>query len=76
MMLGHKPNVVPLEIYPADWCLWCDDPDHGELEMCHILTMRRGADGTVTVGPCGCTDNLVIGKKGDYIVRVTKIQKE
>jgi hypothetical protein len=76
VMLRWKPNVVPVEIYPADWCIWCDDPGHAKLEECNILTMRQNAAGEVQVGPCGCKDNLVLGEQGDFIVRVTQVQKE
>lgn len=65
-----------MEIYPADWCLWCDDPPHDKMESCPILTMRQDEHGVVTVGPCGCTDNLTFGPQGDYIIRVTEVQKE
>jgi hypothetical protein len=75
-MLGHKPKVIPVEIYPADWCVWCDDPGHASLEECNILTMRQNAAGQVQVGPCGCKDNYVVGKQGDFIIRVTQVQKE
>ncbi len=75
-MLGHKPRVIPVELYPADWCLWCDDPDHSELESCHILSLKQNAMGEVKVEACGCKTSLTFGKKGDYILRVTKVQKE
>jgi len=75
-MMGHKQVVIPVEIYPADWCIWCDDPAHGDISECNILTMRQDGAGHIVVGPCGCTDNLVMGKQGDYIIRVTKVEKE
>lgn len=75
-MMKYRPKVIPLEIYPADWCIWCDDPGHANLESCNILTMRQDETGNIQVGPCGCTDNLVVGKQGGFVVRVTQVQKE
>jgi hypothetical protein len=76
MLHRMPPKVIPVEIYPADWCIWCDDPGHGNLEACNILTMRQDGTGSVRVEPCGCTDNLVLGQQGDFIIRVTRVYKE
>ena len=75
-MMIYSPKVMPVEIFPADWCSWCDHPGHGTLEACNILCMRHAEGGQIVVVPCGCTDNIVIGKQGDYILRVTRVQKE
>jgi hypothetical protein len=75
-MMKYKPKVIPVELYPADWCLLCDDPAHDTIESCIILTLRQDEDGVITVSPCGCTNNLVVGEAGKFLLRVTELQKE
>lgn len=74
--MGFQPKVIPVEIFPANWCIWCDDPDHSALEACNILSIRQKQGGIVVVEPCGCTINLVVGNQGDFVLRVMEVQKE
>lgn len=71
----YKPKVIPVILFPGDWCLLCVDPDHGG-KTCHMLEMNPQPDGTVAVGPCGCDTSVTAGSPGKYIVRVTQLQKE
>jgi hypothetical protein len=75
-MMLYAPKVIPVEIYPADWCYLCDDPDHKDMEVCPILTVRSNGDGTGRVEPCGCRYSHTVGEQGHYILRVTRLQKE
>jgi hypothetical protein len=70
------PRVIPVSIWPANWCLNCKDPDHAALESCTILTLRRQQDGNIDYVPCGCTNNMVFGEQGKYLVAVTELQYE
>lgn len=75
-MIRYTPKVIPISVWPGDWCINCQDPDHSSLELCNILTLRRDEQGKVSYEPCGCVKNLVFGRQGEYLVAVTRDQKE
>jgi hypothetical protein len=74
-MLVYSPKVIPVALFPGDWCLKCADPLHPNA-ICHMLEMSRVEDGTFAVGPCGCDTSISPNAPGKYVVRVTELQKE
>lgn len=74
-MMRFPARVIPTELFPGDWCLNCIDPDHAGRE-CHMLEMHNMSDGTVAIERCGCDNSVTAGRPGQYVVRVTKVQKE
>ena len=73
--MRFSPPVIPLELFPGDWCLNCVDPHHPGKD-CHMLEMTQEHDGSVAVEPCGCDNSVSPGRPGAYVVRVTKLQYE
>jgi hypothetical protein len=71
MMIAVR--VMPVELFPGDWCLNCIDPHHPR-RACHMLEMQEHHDGTVAIQPCGCEQSITAGVKGKYVVRVTQVQ--
>jgi len=69
------PPVIPIELFPGDWCLNCVDPHHPG-KVCHMLEMHQQPDGSVDIKPCGCDNSVSPEQPGRYVVRVTKVQKE
>ena len=74
-MMRYHPKVMPLVLFPGDWCLNCVDPHHPDA-VCHMLEMKPMPDGTVAIEPCGCDNSITADAPGRYVVRVTKTQKE
>ena len=74
-MMRMPPKVIPVELFPGDWCLMCIDPAH-EGRKCHMLEMKQRPDGRVYVEPCGCENSVTAGVVGKYVIRVTAVQKE
>ena len=68
------PRVIPVELFPGDYCLMCGDQEHAGRD-CHMLEMHV-QDGVVAVEPCGCENNVTAGRPGRYVVKVTTEQKE
>ncbi len=73
--MGYLVPVVPVELFPGDWCLNCVDPHHPGA-VCHMLEMSETEDGSVAIEPCGCDNSTTPGQPGKYVIRVTRIQKE
>lgn len=74
-MMGYLVPIIPVELFPGDWCLNCVDPAHPR-KACHMLEMSQHDDGSVVIEPCGCTQSVTAGKKGKYVIRVTRVQSE
>lgn len=70
-----QPNVIPVELFPGDWCMNCSDPDH-PLSDCHMLEMAVQSDGSVVVEPCGCSRSVTSNRPGRYVIRVMETQSE
>jgi len=68
------PRQVPIELFPGDWCVNCDDPEHKETE-CYMLEMVEQIDG-VDIRRCGCDNSVTAGRPGRYVLRVTRLQEE
>lgn len=74
-MMGYLVPIIPVELFPGDWCLNCVDPAHPDRE-CHMLEMNEHEDGTVAIEPCGCNNSVSPEQPGKYVVRVTRVQTE
>ena len=74
-MMHYSPKVVPVELFPGDYCLLCVDPAH-EGRTCHMLEVHELEDGAVDIGPCGCENSVTAGAPGRYVLRVMQLQKE
>lgn len=74
-MMVYSPKVIPVDLFPGDWCLMCLDPGHPNA-VCHMLEYKEKDDGTVAVEPCGCDNSVTANVPGRYLVRVTHPQKE
>jgi hypothetical protein len=68
-----RAPVIPLELFPGDWCLMCIDPQHPD-KKCHMLEMQARADGSVAIEPCGCENSITAGRPGQYVVKVTQVR--
>jgi hypothetical protein len=73
--MGYPIPVVPLELFPGDWCLNCVDPHHPDKD-CHMLEMSQMEDGSVAIEPCGCNNSVTAGRPGQYVIRVTRMQTD
>lgn len=71
--LNH-PKVIPITVWPGDWCVNCSDPSHGDM-VCPILEYKPSPAGII-VEACGCEKNLIFGEQGKYLLRVKSLQKE
>ena len=74
-MMRFPARVIPVELFPGDWCLNCVDPDHSG-RTCHMLEMHHMPDGHVEVKTCGCDTSITAGEPGKYLVRVTQVQHD
>lgn len=74
-LMGFPAPVIPVELFPGDWCLNCVDPHHPNAN-CHMLEMHQQEDGSVDIKTCGCDNSVTPGVPGRYIIRVTQVQKE
>lgn len=74
-MMVYRPKVIPVILFPGDWCINCVDPDHAG-KVCHMLEMNHNEDGSVAIGPCGCDTSITAERPGRYVIRVMQVQKE
>jgi len=70
----NRAPVIPVTVWPGDWCMNCSDPSHGDM-VCPILEYKPSPTGII-VEACGCEKNLILGVQGKYLTRVTSLQKE
>jgi len=68
------PKVIPLSLFPGDWCIMCNNPGHNE-RVCGMLEFYSQPDG-ISVEACPCDISVTMGIPGEYLVRVTEVQKE
>lgn len=74
-MMLDAPAVIPVELFPGDYCVVCVDPDHGT-NVCYHLEMRERRNGDILIGRCGCENSVTPDAPGRYVIRVTQVQKE
>lgn len=73
--MGYLVPIVPVELFPGDWCLNCVDPHHPDAD-CHMLEMSEDEHGRIVVEACGCNSSVTPGAPGRYVIRVTRLQTE
>lgn len=72
----YNPRVIPIRLFPGDWCLNCIDPHH-PTAVCHMLEMVTDNEtGEVAIEACGCDNSVSPDAPGKYVVQVTQVQKE